>query len=292
MKRWSRFGLLFQPSCWERAAPDKDDSALLHPMMILIVSLVMMLLPILQLMFPLLMPLMFLVLMVLLLALLLTVWLPSTFWLLARPKRLQPLRPTIQLLTRGSINSTSSGLRMSPRISPCVVNEACGSAISMLGVTVSPVTGSSSSDNSGVQPQDCHMPEASFNRKCDVSQFLSSNDSHGRSRSRGRTSSCSWCTFAVWCLCCHQFSFSVVLKFEVLAVREALFKVVMAPFGFLSLLLFAVLLLVQILNCAVLSSKFPVIFGVNFILMCNLSNIIIRINNLYHLVKFKHYPNV
>ena len=59
----------------------------------------------------------------------------------------------------------------------------------------------------------------------------------------------------------------------------------MAPFGFVSLLLFVASLVVQILNCAVFSSKFPIIFGVNFILMCNFSNVKISINNLYYLVK-------
>ena len=78
-------------------------------------------------------------------------------------------------------------------------------------------------------------------------------------------------------------SSSVFFEFEVLVVPEAFFKVVMAAFGFVSLLLFLVLLVVQILNCVVFSSKFPISFGVNFILMCNLSNVIMSINNLYYL---------
>ena len=66
-----------------------------------------------------------------------------------------------------------------------IVNEACESVI---GVTDSPVSGCSSSANS-VQPQDCDMSEASLARKRGVSEYLSSDDSRDRSRSRGRKSS-------------------------------------------------------------------------------------------------------
>ena len=66
-----------------------------------------------------------------------------------------------------------------------VVNEACESVI---GVTDSPVSGCSSSVNSG-QPQDCDMLEASLARKRGVSEYLSSDDSRDRSRSRSRKSS-------------------------------------------------------------------------------------------------------
>ena len=71
-----------------------------------------------------------------------------------------------------------------------VVNDTCESAIGMLGVTASPVSGSSSSVNSGVQPQDCDMSEASLARKRGVSEYLSPDDSHDRSQSRSRKSSC------------------------------------------------------------------------------------------------------
>ena len=66
----------------------------------------------------------------------------------------------------------------------------------------------------------------------------------------------------------------------------------MAPFGFVSLLLFVALLVIQILNCVVFGFKFPIIFGVNFISLCNLSNVKICINNLYYLVKVTLLSNL
>ena len=66
----------------------------------------------------------------------------------------------------------------------------------------------------------------------------------------------------------------------------------MAPFNFVSLLFFVAWPVVQILNCVVFGSKFLIILDVNFIPLCNLSNVKISINVLYYLVKVTLLSNL
>ena len=65
----------------------------------------------------------------------------------------------------------------------------------------------------------------------------------------------------------------------------------MAPFVSVSLF-FVALPVVQILNCVVFGSKFLTILGVNFIPLCNSSNVKIIINELYYLVKVTLLSNL
>ena len=176
---------------WERPAPDDDDFRSVASDVDAVSVQGMTLLRIQKQMFPLLFPL-FRLLMVLLLAPLLTVWLPSTFWLLAPPQApaaSQTSTPVVDEQFNQLDKLRSQDESPSQSVLSGVVNEACEFVIGMLGVTDSPVSGSSSSVNSGVQPQDCDMSEASLAWKRDVSEYLSSDDSRDRSRSRGRKSS-------------------------------------------------------------------------------------------------------